>query len=303
MDRDKLAALIQDHCSAEEISRILLKDWRPRSDQKETEFDWGWIALSILWDRWFPEVPNFERLDSLMQTGYHEEDEPQKCDLWIKAWVEALRLKEKSGCRTLDELDARFGGTQNLFNWVQDFEMELGNAAMKEPRYHVTRVAYCEEYLRLFGGEEEGIAQGMRRAMAESIHLGGNPARADALYEEWLAVDPRWGWGWIGWSDNYSIRSGRAGKELPKAEAILKRGLAWADVRDKDDMVGRLADRLEDQDRHEEAVAVRQTIGPVCKADVSVPAQPFRRAIPKVGRNDPCPCGSGEKYKKCCGKG
>jgi SEC-C motif-containing protein len=22
----------------------------------------------------------------------------------------------------------------------------------------------------------------------------------------------------------------------------------------------------------------------------------------KVGRNDPCPCGSGLKYKKCCGK-
>jgi len=23
---------------------------------------------------------------------------------------------------------------------------------------------------------------------------------------------------------------------------------------------------------------------------------------PKVGRNDPCPCGSGKKHKKCCGK-
>ncbi|NQV33400.1 MAG: SEC-C domain-containing protein [Phycisphaeraceae bacterium] len=23
---------------------------------------------------------------------------------------------------------------------------------------------------------------------------------------------------------------------------------------------------------------------------------------PKVGRNDPCPCGSGKKFKKCCGK-
>jgi preprotein translocase subunit SecA len=22
----------------------------------------------------------------------------------------------------------------------------------------------------------------------------------------------------------------------------------------------------------------------------------------KVGRNDPCPCGSGRKYKKCCGR-
>ena len=28
----------------------------------------------------------------------------------------------------------------------------------------------------------------------------------------------------------------------------------------------------------------------------------FRRDQPKVGRNDPCPCGSGKKYKKCCGK-
>ncbi|MFA4842849.1 MAG: preprotein translocase subunit SecA [Candidatus Omnitrophota bacterium] len=28
----------------------------------------------------------------------------------------------------------------------------------------------------------------------------------------------------------------------------------------------------------------------------------YKRQIPKVGRNDPCPCGSGKKYKKCCGK-
>ncbi len=30
--------------------------------------------------------------------------------------------------------------------------------------------------------------------------------------------------------------------------------------------------------------------------------QTIRRDVPKVGRNDPCPCGSGKKYKKCCGK-
>ena len=29
---------------------------------------------------------------------------------------------------------------------------------------------------------------------------------------------------------------------------------------------------------------------------------PIRSAAPKVGRNDPCPCGSGKKYKNCCGK-
>jgi hypothetical protein len=29
---------------------------------------------------------------------------------------------------------------------------------------------------------------------------------------------------------------------------------------------------------------------------------PIVRDAPKIGRNDPCPCGSGKKYKKCCGK-
>jgi preprotein translocase subunit SecA len=28
---------------------------------------------------------------------------------------------------------------------------------------------------------------------------------------------------------------------------------------------------------------------------------PVRKSGPKVGRNEPCPCGSGRKYKKCCG--
>jgi preprotein translocase subunit SecA len=41
------------------------------------------------------------------------------------------------------------------------------------------------------------------------------------------------------------------------------------------------------------------------QGDVAVaerPAQPFVRAGQKVGRNDPCPCGSGKKYKQCHGK-
>jgi preprotein translocase subunit SecA len=30
--------------------------------------------------------------------------------------------------------------------------------------------------------------------------------------------------------------------------------------------------------------------------------KPARREAPKVGRNDPCPCGSGQKHKRCCAK-
>lgn len=31
-------------------------------------------------------------------------------------------------------------------------------------------------------------------------------------------------------------------------------------------------------------------------------SQTYERSTPKVGRNDPCPCGSGKKYKHCCGR-
>jgi len=37
--------------------------------------------------------------------------------------------------------------------------------------------------------------------------------------------------------------------------------------------------------------------------DHDEPAEPYVRAEPKVGRNDACPCGSGKKFKMCCGAG
>ncbi len=34
--------------------------------------------------------------------------------------------------------------------------------------------------------------------------------------------------------------------------------------------------------------------------DASAKAAPYIKSSPDVSRNDPCPCGSGKKYKKCC---
>ena len=40
----------------------------------------------------------------------------------------------------------------------------------------------------------------------------------------------------------------------------------------------------------------------VASAAAVATAQPMVRSTQKVGRNDPCPCGSGKKYKQCHGK-
>ncbi len=52
-----------------------------------------------------------------------------------------------------------------------------------------------------------------------------------------------------------------------------------------------------DQEVKRERVASNITEG---RSDGTVKKQP--RRVQKVGRNDPCPCGSGKKYKKCCGR-
>ena len=48
--------------------------------------------------------------------------------------------------------------------------------------------------------------------------------------------------------------------------------------------------------------------GSISQLGAKMPVQESRsgqtvvRSHPKIGRNDPCPCGSGKKYKNCCGR-
>ena len=45
---------------------------------------------------------------------------------------------------------------------------------------------------------------------------------------------------------------------------------------------------------------VAKETGTAAATKTAVKKQPIRTAAKKVGPNDPCPCGSGKKYKKCC---
>ena len=52
---------------------------------------------------------------------------------------------------------------------------------------------------------------------------------------------------------------------------------------------------------HEVSTFVKEADGWKFEDGELVGETPIVREEPKVGRNDPCPCGSGKKYKKCCG--
>ena len=52
---------------------------------------------------------------------------------------------------------------------------------------------------------------------------------------------------------------------------------------------------------HREISTFRKADGRWVYVDGQVNPPVAQRPVEKIGRNDPCPCGSGKKYKKCCG--
>jgi SEC-C motif-containing protein len=53
---------------------------------------------------------------------------------------------------------------------------------------------------------------------------------------------------------------------------------------------------------HHEVSTFRKEDGAWTFVDGRMVNRPLRRDQPKIGRNDPCHCGSGKKFKKCCGQ-
>jgi preprotein translocase subunit SecA len=60
--------------------------------------------------------------------------------------------------------------------------------------------------------------------------------------------------------------------------------------------------RVRQQSLHAEGRSASAMPGAAEQADAALAQIPQTRIAPKVGRNDPCPCGSGQKYKQCHGK-
>jgi tetratricopeptide (TPR) repeat protein len=305
-DRPSLRRLCEQALSAQEIAERLLGQLVDAPGQGQ-EKDWIWICVATLWERWFPDQPNFEMLDDKMQAGYKARKvggPVMACRIWLDAWSEVVRICDKSGIRSIHEFDVRFSGTESLFNWIQDLEDELSSGGVFDRRLLAERVSLCEEAQTRFEPQDDLTVENRRRALAESYFELGQTAKADALFRGWLEDSPQWGWGWIGWSDCYRFTKTEFA-DLNRSEQLLREGLSIAGVRDYSDIAERLADLLRTLGREQEAAEFGQQAQTAANI---LGEQPLHNHLsvtadkrPKVGRNDQCPCGSGRKFKKCCG--
>jgi hypothetical protein len=160
--------------------------------------------------------------------------------------------------------------------------------------------------LRGFGLEvDQELTENRRRALGGAYFDAGVTEKAEELFGSWLDADPGWGWGWIGWADCYLPWGGRTA-DLGRAEKLLSRGYRVPGVRNRADIAERLQEVCEDSGRPGEArqfgeQARRLRHEPLRPAARPAPSPGNTARMAKVGRNAPCPCGSGKKFKKCCG--
>jgi tetratricopeptide (TPR) repeat protein len=333
MDRVEFLRRTRSCLSAQEMAEAVYDD--PPRRLSNSESDWVWIAFTCLWERWSPERPSFEMIDDRMQEGYlaqERRDEQAACRLWMETWKGIWAVVEARQLDAVEDFDELFCGTNSLFNWLQDFLLELHNAGLREKAFLLERRAVLET---LIGRLELGrLLPNCRKDLAETYFSLGLPDQAEKLFRQWLQETPRWGWGWIGLADGYTFEAPDEMRDLARAEHILKQGRAGQGVEERQYLLQRLGNLYKKTGRAGEAKAVQEELQRLEKrspALMSTPALPTVAAAPtmtagkrqegrktpmwllgertrtssahRVGRNDPCPCGSGKKFKKCCGLG
>lgn len=243
--RNTYLELARNRFSAWELSSV----WHTKITQRLSrhEEDFIGIVACELWKRYCPDRPSMEMLDDWMQEGYRfmmDRRGAQACERWSTVW-EVIHSRLRIGMRTCDDASVVFDGTQVLFNWVQDFALELHNAAVDNATYADTGVQLCEDVLSQFPDETELFRLNFRADLGEFYYLAGRPHDGERVLLTLIRDYPDRAAGYARLSDilAYGARRHDTPLDPRRAERLLEEALARpvTDASDCD-----LATRLED---------------------------------------------------------
>ncbi len=226
--REAYLALAEGQTSAWAISQ----QWRaaiarPLSRHAD---DFLGLAACELWKRYCPDRPSIEMLDDQMQEGYRLVREGQwtrACEIWWVVW-RTIRSRLRLEMSTTWQAAAVFDGTQCLFNWVQDFALELHNAALAERRYAGIGVQLCEEVLAHFSEEDDLFLKNFRADLGEFHFLAGEQAEGERVLLALIRDQPDRAAGYVRLADllGYGPAPERQPINRKRARELLEQALA-----------------------------------------------------------------------------
>lgn len=286
----------------------VMKENQPYDEKKYAEALNEMVQQSIDFEDTHRIRTEWDDWDELAQRGYDAQEKRNEAEMisnWWKAWSVFQEIMKSAEMKmsvsgVMESQDYQYP----VDAWLQDLEMELGNTGE-----HEKRMEFCQRVLEMFDWTYDD-ADGFRCAIGEELYATGKVKEGKAWFENWLKKEP----------DNSSALNVYSWC-IQEQEGAEK---AWLLVRKK--VIGTactihnymlferaklLAGHLE-KEKDLEWIEMQLTSfnDSVEQADYyndlyddfRMPVQqPIVKAA-KVYPNDSCPCGSGKKYKKCCGR-
>lgn len=218
----------------------------------------------------------------------------------IAAWDKLIKIMERENNMS-DQLGVKTLDWQ-IGNWANDTSLIAHNSGLYDEEIRVN-----EQILKIHWSQNEQLYhENARRDIADAYEYMGNLEKCYQLYDQYLRDDPMWGWAWIGY---YRIlhnhNDERFEQVLDKLYTDIKAGVEYRDIKDLYRELGDEYEELGNEERTrffrelEEAENEKHHSQSVSEW-LKMPTPVLNGT--KIYPNDPCPCGSGKKYKKCCGK-
>lgn len=244
-------------------------------------------------------------LDNKMQNGYKSMmagNSVIASKLWLELWEMFKSVMKSHNIDYIEDLDESFQGSQSIYNWASDVEVELQNAMRNDKSYAQKLIDFSLEYIEKSKNKNDQNIIGMKRSIAAAYFKMGKSTEGDTIFQELINSDPASPWNWIGWSDQYAVFAEENNKDFDKAISILNKALEFQYLQDRLYVLDRLEGIYMELKKDDELTAIKQIIDEEKMKYLSQHKEASNKfANVKIGRNDPCPCGSGKKYKKCCG--
>jgi hypothetical protein len=219
--------------------------------------------------------------------------------------IEALQARIPAGDDELHTIlhDAVAASCARAFTLLTVAALEAGREVDAAVLIHGARLLPHPGYIARLGARLSGDVSGALVAAVEDGRLSWEK-EAIALYvAAWLNRER----GLTGHNEAIVRRTRMLSRKAVgfDVQSVIVATATLLEDEELDVLASRLAPgRFPDGAERVAAMLMAQALGPLVSEldtdDGSVNVATRRRAVARVGRNEPCPCGSGKKYKRCC---
>ena len=242
------------------------EQWRATIGRSLSPYQEDLVGLGAceLWKRYLPQRPSMEMLDDWMAEGYErlwEHDHLGACERWLEVW-EHLRPRLLPEMRTVQATASIFNGGEYLYNWVQEFTLELHNAAQHDRRYAEHGGDLCRRVLAQFPDEDELFRINFRADLGEFLYMLGEDQDAERVFLELIDDHPDDPAGYARLAEvlGHGPTRERGPIDVPRAIELLERALARP-VQDAEayDLAARLRELREPPQPHDASTTIPAT--------------------------------------------